>query len=164
MRRRGGAGGSGGARGTGAELASERRAGDRFARLHGLYWLVANLAAERPLLLPSTTPSGPTSRACASSPTSRGAWRELPVVAADRVAAAAARPRTARSSRRSPPRPRCSRPAPLSETAIATLAGRDADPAFVTAVHTATAGNALLVEELLADARECIGSTRIPGV
>ena len=55
-------------------------------------------------------------------------------------------------------------PAPLSEAAIATLAGPGADPAFVTAVHDATAGNALLVEEVLAEARERpLHTTGIPG-
>ena len=48
--------------------------------LHGLYWLVANLAERRRCCSPSTMPSGRTSRRCASWPTwaaapSRCRWR-----------------------------------------------------------------------------------------
>ncbi|WP_028063390.1 AAA family ATPase [Solirubrobacter soli] len=41
--------------------------------------------------------------------------------------------------------------APLTADAIATLAGPGADPAFIAEIHHVTAGNALLVEEALAD-------------
>ena len=130
--------------------------GDRFAALHGLYWLAANLAAEQPLLLAVDDAQW------ADEPSLRflaylaRRVEELPIVVLiavrpplpgedrtilDTIAAAAT----------------MLAPAPLSETAIATLAGRDADPAFVSAVHTATAGNALLVRELLATSDGSLG-------
>ena len=53
-----------------------------FATLHGLYWLVVNLAERGPLSLPSTTHSGPTNRRYDSCSTShigsrgcRSCWR-----------------------------------------------------------------------------------------
>jgi predicted ATPase len=123
--------------------------GDRFAALHGLYWLVANLADERPVLLlvdDAQWADDPSLRFLAFL---ARRVRELPVavlIAArpplpgedrtvlDTIAASAA----------------TLSPAPLTKAAIAALAGPDADPAFVGAVHRATAGNALLVGELLA--------------
>ena len=140
-------------------------AGDRFASLHGLYWLVANLASSQPVLLTVDDAQ----------------WADVPSL---RFLAYLARrvrelPVTLLIASR-PPLPSEDRsiletiaaeattlaPAPLSESAIATLAGPAADPAFVTAVHHATAGNALLVEELLAEARDLaydMHPTRIPG-
>ena len=53
-----------------------------FAALHGLYWVCVNLAGERPLAVVSTTSTGPTPLRCASSPTSRGGSRALPVLLA----------------------------------------------------------------------------------
>jgi hypothetical protein len=60
-------------------------------------------------------------------------------------------------------------PAPLSEAAIATLAaarlGPGVDPALVTTVRDATDGNALRVEEMLAEVREGGGAdAALPGV
>ena len=49
-----------------------------FARLHGLHWLVANLADAARCSWSSTTPTGPTSRRCASSATSPPGSRASP--------------------------------------------------------------------------------------
>ena len=77
----------------------------RFAALHGLYWLVANLAADAPLLLAVDDAQWATSRACASWPTWPGgcgscrsrSWSPR---------GPRCRARTGRCSRRSRPRPR----------------------------------------------------------
>jgi DNA-binding CsgD family transcriptional regulator len=139
--------------------------GDRFASLHGLYWLVANLASAQPLLLivddaqwadvPSLRFLAYLARRVAELPVALLVAARPPLPDEDRtiLEAIAAEAQTLA-------------PAPLSESAIATLAGESADPAFVTAVHHATAGNALLVEELLAEARDLaydMHPTRIPG-
>ena len=139
--------------------------GDRFAALHALYWLVAELAEERPLLVcvdDAQWADDPSLRFLAFLA------RRVPELGVALVIAAR------------PPLPDDDRtileaiaaeaatlsPAPLSATAIAALAGADADPAFVSAVHAATAGNALLVGEVLAEAREATmhtGGIPVPG-
>ncbi|MDA0161109.1 AAA family ATPase [Solirubrobacter ginsenosidimutans] len=141
--------------------------GDRFASLHGLYWLVANLSSSQPLLLTvddAQWADGPSLRFLAYLARRVG---ELPVTLL--LASRPPLPDEDRSILEAiAAEAQLLAPAPLSESAIATLAGPTADPAFVTAVHHATAGNALLVEELLAEAREThlaydMHTTRIPG-
>ena len=139
--------------------------GDRFASLHGLYWLVANLASSQPLLLTVDDAQW------ADVPSLRflaylaRRVRELPVTLL--IAARPPLPSEDRSILETvAAEAQTLTPAPLSEAAIATLAGPAADPAFVTAIHHATAGNALLVEELLAEAADLaydMHPTRIPG-
>ncbi len=137
--------------------------GDRFATLHGLYWLVADLAEERPLLLcvddaqwaddPSLRFLAFLARRVAELPITLVIAARPPLPGEDRTILETIAAEASTLS-----------PAPLSETAIATLAGPGADPAFITAVHEATAGNALLVEEVLAEARERpLHTTGIPG-
>ena len=70
-----------------------------FSVLHGVYWLVANLAAERPCCSRSTTPNGLTNRACARSPTSRRGSKGSPSRSSSRCAPA--RPRGRSKSSRS---------------------------------------------------------------
>ena len=95
-------------------------------RLHGLYWLCANLAAERRCWSASTTPSGRTSRACASSASSlprledaaasrscsaraRAPSRRPTVLRALVTDPGDARPAPARADRRRPWRSGCAR-------------------------------------------------------
>ena len=55
------------------DVPSDNNSASSFGALHGLYWLVANLAEQDRLLLVSTMPIGPMSRRCGSSRTWRGA-------------------------------------------------------------------------------------------
>ena len=115
--------------------------------LHGLAWLVTGLAAERPLVLVSTTPSGRMSRRGASSPSwpsgstaSRSCWRS-------RRARSTTIPRC-RSSRPTPRRA-CSAPTALTaEGTRAFLARANIDPAFTGACHASTGGNPFYLGEL----------------
>ncbi|MDA0170110.1 AAA family ATPase [Solirubrobacter taibaiensis] len=133
-------------------------AGDRFAVLHGLYWLVANLTAleDRPLLLVvddlqwADAPSLgflaylvrrleglPVAVAAAARPALPGETREeIEAIVAEAGGTALT-------------------PGPLSPQAVATLAAAKLSeapaPEFVTAVIEATGGNALLVDDLLTE-------------
>jgi hypothetical protein len=129
--------------------------GDRFAVLHALYWLAAGLAEERPLLLcvdDAQWADDPSLRFLAFL---ARRVTELPV-----VLLIAARPPLPAEDRTILDTIAASATtlavAPLTAAAIATLAGPDADPAFVAEVHRATAGNALLVEEALAEGAAAI--------
>jgi DNA-binding CsgD family transcriptional regulator len=124
--------------------------------LHGLYWVAANLAEERPLLLAidETQWSDPSSLRFLLYLAQRVG--ELPVT----VVLAVGR---GDPPRRDPlvdelaahPRTTVLRPRPLSVEGVARkLAGSplaDAGPAFTEACHDATGGNPFLVEELIAD-------------
>ena len=142
----------------GAELPSDI-ADASHARLHGLFWLCANLAELQPLLLVvddahwADAPSlrfldviarrvedMPVLAAVATRPDEPGAQQDL----IDGLVAASAT--------------RMFRPAPLSAAAIGRLAedllGAAPDPAFATAAADSTGGNALFVRELLRAARD----------
>ena len=128
----------------------------RYAVLHGLYWLVANLAAERPLLLAVDDLQWADEPSLRFLAYLERRLDELPV-----ALVVALRPpgeeRGALAALLEDPG-RLLVPAPLSEAAIAALArerlGAEPDAAFVRACHRATGGNALLVEEVLAELEE----------
>ncbi|RZS90190.1 transcriptional regulator [Motilibacter rhizosphaerae] len=133
---------------------AEQRAEGSFAALHGLYWLVVNLAAERPVVLvvDDLQWCDPASlrflayllrrveglRALVASGLRTG---EVPTDAA-LVAEVAHDPSTVSVE-----------PGPISREGVATLVaaglGSPAAPAFVSACHRATGGNPLLVRQLL---------------
>jgi DNA-binding CsgD family transcriptional regulator len=131
--------------------------GDVFARLHGLYWLVAEMAAGQPVALiaddlhwadtaslrwlvfmAERISEIPAVMVCATRPEEPGADQDL----LDALAATA--------------RPFI-RPAPLSREAAGTFIRAripDAAGEFATACHTATGGNPFLLGELVSEAAE----------
>jgi DNA-binding CsgD family transcriptional regulator/tetratricopeptide (TPR) repeat protein len=139
-----------GGRGSGVE-------GDREtlqAVVHGLYWLTANLAAHEPVLLVVDDlhrVDEPSQRYLAYL-TRRLEGLPVALVVAVRPAAPD-EDRALVESLLQDQRAIALRPAPLSQAAVRAVAeallGAPADPAFVTACHHATGGNALLVRELL---------------
>ena len=140
-------------------LASEERGGSgTFAALHGLYWLLANLAARGPLVLALDDVQW------ADEATAR--WLQyiaprLPelrvlLLLTAREGELAARDAVARALSVSVEVERI-RPAALSESAVAqllahTLAG-ESDAAFASECHRVTGGNPLLLRALIADLR-----------
>jgi hypothetical protein len=129
----------------------------RYAVQHGLYWLVANLAAERALVLAVDDlqwADEPSLRFLAYLARRLGG---LPVALL--VALRPALPGEERAAVEATVAAGAAAPirlGPLSEAAVAALvtqrlAARP-DPEFVAACHRATGGNALLIEELLAEA------------
>ena len=134
-------------------------AGVSHARLHGLFWLCANLAERRPLLLVVDDAHW------ADAPS----LRFLDVLARrveDLAAVVAVGTRPAEPGAEQAlldgllevPATRRFRPAPLTAGAIAQLAagalGQEPDPAFTAAAAASTGGNALFVRELLRAARD----------
>ncbi|HEY1568322.1 MAG TPA: AAA family ATPase [Solirubrobacteraceae bacterium] len=139
----------------GAGTADAHAEPDLFGRLHGLYWLVAELAADQPVALiaddlhwadtaslrwlvfmAERIAEIPAVMVCATRPEEPGADQEL----LDALAATA--------------RPLI-RPAPLSPAAAGTLIRAripDAVAEFATACHTATGGNPFLLGELVSEA------------
>lgn len=131
-----------------------REAGSGFATLHGLFWLTANLAARRPLLLAVDDLHW------ADKPSLR--WlaylvrrlEGLPV-----LVVACLRPEDARGDDRllaelvADPDVFVVRPPPLSEAAVTVLVREtlspDAEAEFCAACYAATGGNPLLVHELI---------------
>ncbi|HEX8204765.1 MAG TPA: AAA family ATPase, partial [Solirubrobacteraceae bacterium] len=128
-------------------------AGDDFPRLHGLYWLCANVSRDCPLLIAvddahwSDEPSLkflsflvrrledlPILVLLGTRPSDEALSDLLPALAAD-------------------PSARLLRPAPLSDDAVVRwvreATGDAAEPAFCDACHAATGGNPLLMSELL---------------
>jgi DNA-binding CsgD family transcriptional regulator len=128
--------------------------GAPFARLHGIYWLVAEMADERPLALAVDDAhwADPDSLRCLSYVANR--LDELPVlllltmrpVAGERVLSAL------------PPSADHVELPPLGRHSVAQLVRlrlqADPDDAFTTACHTATAGNPLALDELLRELAE----------
>ena len=137
----------------------EEVAGVSHARLHGLFWLCANLAERQPLVLVVDD-------AHWADPPS---LRFLDVLARrveDLAAVVAVGTRPAEPGAEQAlldgllevPATRTFRPAPLSAGAIAQLAagalGQEPDPAFTAAAAASTGGNALFERELLRAARD----------
>jgi DNA-binding CsgD family transcriptional regulator len=125
-----------------------------FAALHGLYWLAANLAAERPLLLaiddlhwcdrPSLRFLAYLARRLEGLP--------ILVAATLRTAEPGTDPGLLAELEQDPTT-LAVRPGPLSAAAVAVLVrerlGADADDVFCAACHDATGGNPLLLRQLL---------------
>ena len=127
-----------------------------YATLHGLYWLSANLAAERPLLVAIDDAHW------ADAPSLRWAshlaWRleGLPILVA--ATSRSAEPRAEEellATLASSPTAEVIYPGPLSEEAIADLVREtlapDAADEFCRACHQATAGNLFLLRELMTE-------------
>jgi DNA-binding CsgD family transcriptional regulator len=139
-----------------ATRASSAAADPSFAVLHGLYWLSANLAASRPLLLvvdDAHWADMPSLRFLAFL---QPRLEELPV-----AVLLAARPGEATGAEgallgtlSADAAVEHLAPQPLSESAVGGLLaaglGRNPEPAFVAACHRATAGNPFLVGQLVA--------------
>ena len=128
--------------------------GSDFAALHGLYWVVLNLSAERPLVLsvddlhwadrPSLRYLAYLARRLEGQPvllaaTLRTGEPDTDLALVGEIAGDAATGSV--------------RPAPLSEAAVAEVVrarlGADADDAFCAACHVTTGGNPLLLRQLL---------------
>ncbi len=136
-------------------LADERTAADpTYGRLHGLYWLIANLTARDPLALVIDDAHW------ADSPSLRflsfllARLEELPLalIVALRTADPGAE-RAPLATLAASPGALCLRPRPLSEDAVAELVGRSFGSApereFIAACHAATAGNPFYLGALL---------------
>jgi predicted ATPase len=125
------------------------------ARLHGLYWLTANLAERQPLVLAVDDAhwSDPASARFLDYLANRLA--DLPVIPAVAVRTGDAGARERLSVLRAKPTAVVLEPAPLSlagsEVLLATLLGRTAEPGFAAACRAATGGNPYLLRELGAE-------------
>ncbi|MGH2955616.1 MAG: LuxR C-terminal-related transcriptional regulator, partial [Solirubrobacterales bacterium] len=138
-----------GAGGTAPELPAE----PQFATLHGLYWLIANLAETEPLLIALDDAHWADSASLRLLAFLAPRLEELPVVLVltarpeewDSGALFAATASDAAS--------RSIAPAPLSEAASAGVVdsryGGEVDPEFARACHTATLGNPFYLHSLL---------------
>lgn len=134
------------------DASSGRLADDQaFAVRHGLYWLVSNLAAIRPVLIAvddAQWADAPSLRFLAYLARRLGG---LPVLVALTVRSgeASSDDRVLGELLTDPAAERV-RPAPLSEDAVTTMLGGAArvDPVFAAACHEATGGNPFLVTEL----------------
>ena len=132
--------------------------GDRFAVLHGLYWLVVNLTAleDRPVLLVVDDLQWADAPSLGFLAYLVRRLEGLPV-----AVAAAARPALPGETREeieaivAEPGGTTLTPGPLTSHAVATLAkaklGAAPAPEFVDAVIEATGGNALLIDDLLTE-------------
>jgi DNA-binding CsgD family transcriptional regulator len=143
----------------GADAGAEPSADPSFAVLHGLYWLCANLAAERPLLVvvdDAHWADTPSLRYLAFlSPR----LEELPV-----ALLLGARPREPApglellATLTTDPATRRVTPAPLGAASVGRMLaaglGADPEPAFTAACHRATGGNPFLVGQLVAGLAE----------
>ncbi len=139
------------------------------ARLHGLFWLCANLAERHPLVLVVDDAHWADAPSLRFLDVLARRVEDLPV-----VVAIGTRPDEPGAEQAlldgllEVPAARILRPAPLSATAVARLAadalGGAPDPAFAAAAAESTGGNALFVRELLRAAAEdgltgCAGDT-----
>jgi DNA-binding CsgD family transcriptional regulator len=145
-----------------AEEALELAASPSFPVLHGLYWLCANLAARRPLLLVVDDLQW------ADLPSLRflaflmPRLEELPVALLGGVRTGELDPAEPAgmllATLATDPATEAVRPAPLTADGVAALIGRrlrsDVDPAFAAACHEATGGLPFLVGELAEELRE----------
>jgi DNA-binding CsgD family transcriptional regulator/tetratricopeptide (TPR) repeat protein len=124
------------------------------AVVHGLYWLTANLAAQEPVLLAVDDLhwADEASQRYLAYLARRLEGSSVALVVALRPAATG-EDRPLAESFLEDDRAIALRPAPLSRAAVSAVAaarlGVPADPAFATACHHATGGNALLVRELM---------------
>ena len=124
-----------------------------FPRLHGLFWLVANVAGRRPLLLVVDDAQWADDASLAFLAFLIRRLEDAPVLLVVATRPAHAEGRTPLAQLVADPSARVLRPESLSRAAVgswlnATLA-QDADAAFVDACHATTCGNPLLVSELV---------------
>ena len=126
--------------------------GERHTTLYGLYWLCANLAAEQPLLVVVDDAHWADAPSLRFLDALARRIEDLPVLLA--VAARPAEPGAEQAlldGLATAPATRLLRPSPLSVEGVAALVRTqiDASPAFVEACFETTAGNPLLLTELL---------------
>jgi DNA-binding CsgD family transcriptional regulator/tetratricopeptide (TPR) repeat protein len=169
------AGAARGARPIFGSLDADGAEGDAsFAALHGLYWLVVNLAGDGPLLLVVDDLHWADRSSLRFVAYLAGRLEALPVgvVAGLRTAEPGTDPALVAEITRDPGT-RVLAPGPLSADATSALiAGRvgDADQGFAAACHRATGGNPLLLTELLRAlaaegvAMDAIGADAVAGV
>ena len=124
-----------------------------FPRLHGLFWLVANVAGRRPLLLVVDDAQWADDASLAFLAFLIRRLEDAPVLLVVATRPAHAEGRTPLAQLVADPSARVLRPESLSRAAVgswlnATLT-QDADAAFVDACHASTCGNPLLVSELV---------------
>jgi DNA-binding CsgD family transcriptional regulator len=137
-----------------AQLVAQPTEDVSLAMLHGLYWLTANAAARRPLLLviDDLQWCDPPSLRLLAYLLPRLDGLDLSIVVGLRSAEPGQDPALL-AQIASDPVTTVIRPAPLSEAAAAKLVGEtlspEADEAFCQAFHDLTGGNPLLVHELL---------------
>ena len=125
--------------------------GSSFATLHGLYWLVAGLAAERPQVLVVDDGHWADEASARFLAFLANRLEELPVLL---LAAQRPEPAAPTSALHAAPRVTVVTPGVLSIDATARALGDGAEPAFAAACHAATGGNPLLVRRLAVGLRE----------
>jgi DNA-binding CsgD family transcriptional regulator len=146
----------------GEVVGGESRAPD-FSVLHGLHWLVANIAERRPLLLAVDDAHSADEASLHALLFIAQRIEDLPlaIVATARPRPAAAGSADALSALATHPLTRRFELGPLSEHAIATIVRRslpDADDAFCAACARVTNGNPFFLRELLNELRASGGS------
>jgi DNA-binding CsgD family transcriptional regulator len=128
-----------------------------YQRLHGLYWVIANLARERPLLICIDDAQWADEASMAAERFLSLRIADLPMVLLLAVRTAEVGPLAVPLAEiLADPATRAIRPAPLSEEGagerIRALLG-SSDPAFAAACHHATGGNPFLLEQLVSEVR-----------
>jgi DNA-binding CsgD family transcriptional regulator len=128
-----------------------------YQRLHGLYWVIANLARERPLLICIDDAQWADEASMAAERFLSLRIADLPMVLLLAVRTAEVGPLAVPLAEiLADPATRAVRPAPLSEEGagerIRALLG-SSDPAFAAACHHATGGNPFLLEQLVSEVR-----------
>jgi DNA-binding CsgD family transcriptional regulator/tetratricopeptide (TPR) repeat protein len=128
-----------------------------YQRLHGLYWVIANLARERPLLICIDDAQWADEASMAAERFLSLRIADLPMILLLAVRTAEVGPLAVPLAEiLADPATRAIRPAPLSEEGagerIRALLG-SSDPAFAAACHHATGGNPFLLEQLVSEVR-----------
>lgn len=126
---------------------------DDFAAMHGLYWLLANLAERRPVLLAVDDAQWLDAHSLRWLAYVAARLGELRVLIALTLRQAPALPPPEVGAVLAEPGAVILRPAPLGDDSVAALIdtrlGERPEPAFTTACHRATGGNPFLVRELV---------------
>jgi DNA-binding CsgD family transcriptional regulator len=128
-----------------------------YQRLHGLYWVIANLARDRPLLICIDDAQWADEASMAAERFLSLRIADLPMVLLLAVRTAEVGPLAVPLAEiLADPATRTIRPGPLSEEGagerIRALLG-SSDPAFAAACHHATGGNPFLLEQLVSEVR-----------
>lgn len=136
---------------------------DGFAAIHGLYWLLANLAERRPLLLAVDDAQWLDASSLSWLAYVARRLRGLPLLLAVGLREGEGREQPATAAILAEPGAVVLRPAPLSDAAVAALVerrlGEPPDPDFAAACRRATGGNPFLVRELLESLASADGAT-----